>query len=220
MIKILLVFLFPILCLSQQEENGCPYDSYCTSAVGAQFRHWQAYLRKHRGAELEKYRQQHGIPFPAWSFSKDIKQTIAWDSICAAHNNPAHPIYQVTHFTKNLRTLPSEIVNDVAFLQQTKSNIVSVPMPRGETPSYIDGTDLVFVRDEDGVYYFLQISSNGALKVISSLLSQAPSETVPCPPELISHFKKSEIHQNYWCKSLQNVQNKQKQIVLMPVRCW
>ena len=61
-------------------------------------------------------------------------------------------------------------------------------VPRGVTPLYLQGDDLVYITGVEGHYYGLRIGANGDLKIVNPSSRHQSSQPVNCPRSLTRKF--------------------------------
>lgn len=229
-------------------NQECPENAICSKEMGQKRKRWLTFLKKielektpsSKAKKIEQYRKREGIPLGIWMKAKAKGKgkgktrgkevdVISWDSFCPRHQREGQELYIGEVFAKDFKTLtPSTfLVVDSAYkLKRTGNGVARYPIPRGETPSHISGTKLVFAQEYEGHYYFLKTGPQGATQVVlpPSLSSQNLKESreIDCPKRLSGHFKKSKNHplyQGHFCKAIWNTELKVYETMLFPWPC-
>lgn len=223
------------LPFADHAEDGCPSNSYCSPLAGNERKKWIAFMDKltvtgsARIQRLEEFRKKTGIPLTAWinaERQKD-KDIISWDSRCLHHQKEGNVYFQAEILAPALATLKErKLVLDQTYTI-IKDNVVRTYVtPREEYPLYLDGDDLVFLREEEGSYYALKITPAGLGEIIeaSTLASDDYPTEIKCPDALINFAKEREKGRNLYiaspfCKQIKNIKTKENQIFLFNKSC-
>jgi len=218
-------------------DDGCPTNSYCSPFGGNERKKWMNFMEKLSGSrntrtqKLEEFRKKTGIPLTAWVTpeKQKEKEIISWDSRCLHHQKEGNIFFPAEVLAPNLNTLKDKkLVIDQTYTI-LKDNIVRTYMtPREEYPLYIDGDDLVFLREEEGNYYALKMSPAGLNEIIEAAkldTEDYPTE-IKCPEALINFAKEREKEKKRnlylatpFCKQIKNIRSKESQIFLFNKSC-
>lgn len=197
----------------EHEIKGCPENSECDQVMGLQMGRWKELLGKvkdqdpkTRAKEIEAFRSKYGLPVEIYTTQKSKQgfNPIFYSSPCKGHNPPLAPekIVRGVAFIKGISESKGVVWRDqtqmeVPIGELFRPQLVTVYFPKeeksyylplGDQPLFIEGQDLVVLREEDDFFYALKVSSKGAWSVIDldfTKLSQwsEKRENVSCPAE-------------------------------------
>lgn len=221
--------------ISEHGEDGCPSNSYCSAYAGNERKKWISFAEKLnvpsrvRTERLEEFRKKSGLPLTAWvsADKQKEKDIISWDSRCLHHQKEGNVHYHAEVMAQSLYQLKErKLVVDQAYTI-LKGNVVRTYLiPREEYPLYVDGDDLVFLREEEGLYYALRVSPSGLTEVIeqTSLGSDDYPSEIKCPEALVNFSKEKEKTRNLYvgspfCKQVKNIRSKEFQVFLFNKSC-
>ncbi len=224
-----------VMPFADHADNGCPSNSYCSIFAGSERKKWIAFMNTLSGtpqtrvAKLEEFRKKTGLPFTAWVTpeKQKEKEVISWDSRCLHHQKEGNTYYHAEVMAPSIYALKEKrLVVDQTYTI-IKGNIVrTYTIPREEYPLYVDGDDLVFLREEEGTYYALKITPSGLAEVIeqANLGSDDYPAEVACPESLVNFSKDREKGRNLYlgnpfCKQVKNIRTKESQIFLFNKTC-
>ncbi|MBI2520970.1 MAG: hypothetical protein HYV97_11150 [Bdellovibrio sp.] len=163
-----------------------------------------------------------------------------WDSPCEYHRKQERPIHTAQIFLKGLaaKSLATTIRNFHGMIQLQKAYLFDqnvgpngTPLlsefviPRDETPLLILPKKLVFVMEEEGLFYHLNIDHSGDIQITepTSNNSNQLSESVACPDyalrpltQLLNQDK--TIYQVAQCRQYTHFGH--KYILLIPSGCY
>lgn len=224
----------------EHENKGCPENSICDEQMGLHRKKWLNLLKKidlqkmkeaKKVGLIENFRQKHGLPTHFYIQLEEAKQKrpIVWSSECKLHQQ--NKIYLgeafVSKTNKNEATWHKgkekkqyELLFDPIIVYRGKKKL-KFYAPKGETPLYLDGDELVFVREDEGVFYGLKISTQGKWTVISSKGHNnsryiAGLEDTKCPSQ--TEFNK-DIYQSQYCRKIWDKTKKEFQIIRFVWSC-
>jgi hypothetical protein len=226
------------------ENLGCPTNSSCDKETGRLFGRWIELLKQGKKAqpELNAFIAQHGYPFKVWSLlsapsSSPKPGLISWDSQCEAHRPKADavasqpvepPVDQALVFVKSLQPEKyPDLLFDQAYLSDglsDQSPVVAFTVPRATSPYSADADGLVFLEEEEGVYYYLKIDPKGKISVeMERPAKKASAQEVECPKFMLVHLAKNPpkkmIYQSYFCKKISSSKEARDSLVLLPFAC-
>lgn len=231
---------FGSLEFSKIDNPGCPENSFCRKETGQLREAWlkkldQINLPK---ANISKINQEiknaNGYPVSVWAKEEAqiLPHVILWDSPCKNHKNELDRYYVGEFFAqdlnqKNLAHFPSLVFSKAIIL--TKNREIKVySTPQGEKPHFISSEGLHFLKEDEGKYYALLISKDGALKV-DSVESILKNKSLPqnsdaiCSKEQIDELKKYSpnptFFESYSCKNIWNMNTQSFDNVLTPRSC-
>ncbi len=218
---ILLILICPPFAWTQEPPPGCPENAFCTPEMGNIRANWLKAIKSKSIKKIERFRINTGVPLGFWSNSPQ-KDAISWNSVCGAHNTENYKLYWAEIFVKKL-SARKEFILEKAWKQNKNGKIQSYPIPRGEVPGFIDNTSLVFIREEEGVYYGLRISHNGSLHIFKYPKGIPTSQSINCPKDLVTafekHFQNINIYQDHHCKQIWNTKTKNYEKMIFGLSC-
>ena len=194
---------------SFHESPGCPTNSNCSGQIGKIRTKWlNLFKSKTSYRVLEKFRQKNGILVDMWMNKKfDSSQNLIWwDSPCSNHKIENAPRYlQAKGFVSGTKTSKislrtnkvttthsreSGLFLDPIILLDSKSNTSIFWVPSGDVPYAYGKNKIYILREEQGSYYTLSISTKGHWKIEKTIqIAMVPSYKVNCPEKLISKEK-------------------------------
>ncbi len=232
----------------EHPNMGCPENSLCEKEMGLHRKKWLTLLRdirdkslpeKIKVKRLEEFRRKHGIPvgFLAQKTQEKDLWKILWSSECRWHRTEKleDKVFYGNAFV-------SELSKDVAFVRYgEKVSKVTVDenfqldpitvysgkktyhyyAPKGEIPLYLQKGKLVFLRDDEEVFYGLEIAPSGKWKITSSENKNqsrffAGSEDTKCPEE-VKPLK--PFYQSHFCRKIYNIDTKKFDIIQYSWSC-
>jgi hypothetical protein len=178
---------------SDHQNSGCPENSECDQVMGLQFKRWQNLLRNLQNKEKDSRKQAqflqgfldlYGIPtefYTTLKSSQSFKPTY-YNSPCREHNpkdKPQERILRGISFVKKTTSNSVVIWRDQAQLEIPFSDQMNLApldiyeeegmktylVPLDEEPLYLLKDGPVFLKEDDGLFYALQIKNNGDWKV-------------------------------------------------------
>ncbi len=180
---------------NDHENSGCPENSECDQVMGLQYKRWQNLLRnlqlkKSTPQKITQFIQGHlenyGIPTEFYTTHKSAKsfKPISYNSPCRDHNPKGKPLERVLRgisFVKKTTKDSAVIWRDQAVLEvplnedfnladltiQTDSGEQNLKLPLDEEPLYLNKDGAVFIREDDGLFYALQIQFSGEWKIVN-----------------------------------------------------
>lgn len=254
-IKTWLVLIPLICCLNLQAEDpanfsphmldhqfvGCPTNSSCSKELGKKREIWVRSLKINRkgSTRLERLNnvvKQNGVPFRVWVENKDIdkKSIIFWDSHCESHRKEGKEIFvgEVLAGKKNLdeksfnkKDKHRSIHFEKAYLLDSKNKVTEYLVPSRGRPAYIDNGKLVFIQDEEGHYFGLEVSSKGSVKIVDVSTSVPAPQEVQCPSALqkiwdenINKYPK-HLFMTSLCKSVSQKKGNKRMTMIFGFAC-
>lgn len=220
--------------VNEVEFEGCPDNAICSKQTGKKRQAWLNLLDKindkkdsYRTRRLNKFIQKHGAPIQIWSFTRKIEDTalMIWDSSCLHHNKEGKKVYLGEIFSRNLQNLQKNknLLLSSAYVQQSPKTIRKHPIPRGEIPSYLNGKSMVFIQEEEGNYYGLQLTPNGKISAITFSSPKHYPQKTKCPEQLVARYLKDKtnktLFKEYACKKIWNKTLQKKQTVIYGRDC-
>jgi len=234
-----------------QQVPGCPINSECNQLMGQKRTNWLKHLKKYNQntprsiKQLESYRSRHGILVDTWLSSVKIENIplIGWDSFCKNHRQGNKQLfYQGKVFVKNflnshfnmpnkspalkkktLKITQKNIFLDPLIVKQ-KGKITTYWVPAKDTPYAIEKNRILVLREEEGEYFTLAISSTGSWKIIKTDPNKlTTSFKTTCPKDLLDHMEKITLPLNLYqvttCKTIQDLTTKKEAILLSKWSC-
>lgn len=232
----------------EHQFKGCPENSECDQVMGLQMSRWNELVTKLKTAQLtplkkvqflEVFRAKYGIPVEFYTDQKSQQtfKPLLYNSSCKIHN-PKDAEKKVLRGTSFLKSLSS--TEGVVWRDQTQTQVplgqlmtpqpvqvLSSPpatyqLPLGDQPLFIKNKDLFVLREEDGLFYFLKISSSGEWKIEDVDMSRLSywedkRESVKCPLE--KDKENSLYFESSFCKKIWDEDSKSTLIVKLQEGC-
>ncbi len=207
----------------------CPDYSLCDIKFQNTFSMWKEAIRKIKnGANkittLQESLTKYGLPIPIWTKNDAYKNNpiIAWESKCKEHRTAKEKIYKGTIFTKIISLQSPNIIFLKSFFIEN-GKIKSQLLPAQETPQLLTNKGAIFLIEEDGVYFHIEIANSGELSVVTQTIKVSDSEDIKCPDKLKAVFLKeykNSIFQNFYCKKVYTANPSNYKIVIFPRSCY
>ncbi len=212
-------------------KKQCPDNSTCHKRIIKKNNKWQKLLGtikkypiKKQIRAIENFRRKDGLPIGFWGTekSKDIFPSAVWDSHCSKHQNkdPNKSILIGETYIKNLKRYKNNkhFFLDPIYIARGKK-ITFYQIPRSELPTHLVNGKLFVTTGHDSIYYQLQISSNGRIKVKAPLKHPpAEGDEVECPKLIRDKIKKKKeylkFYDGYFCREILDISTKKKSIYI------
>lgn len=177
------------------QNSGCPENSECDQVMGLQYKRWQNLLRnlqlkekssQKQGQYVQGHLELYGIPVEFYTTHKSAKtfRPIYYNSPCREHNPKDKPLERVLRAMSFVKKTSKDTVtiwrdqaqleipfsDDLVFADldiTTDEGVQTLKVPLDEEPLYLTKNGPVFLREDDGLFYALQIDYNGVWKVIN-----------------------------------------------------
>jgi len=212
--------------LVMHENPGCPENSYCSPATGKKLSKWYDFLKSSKSnAEIENYIKSEGMPTPAWSTLEkyDDREIAFWDSRCPGHRKKNQKINEAIIFQKGVLQEGSDIFWDDLFVMHSPDNIIQYQIPRNERPIYMDGTEVVFIKEENDRYLGVKLDTKGNISITDLITPTELPHLVDCPDLLKNKFKSQKnnkpLYQSYQCQTIWNIQSKRSITIMYQLAC-
>ncbi|GEM_PF-1351753 len=175
--------------------TGCPENSECDQIMGLQFQRWQNLLRNLQAKEKDPKKQTqflqgfldlYGVPAEFYTNLRTTKsfKPMYYNSPCRDHNPKGKPLERIlrgTSFIKKTTATSVTIWRDQATIEIPVSDEIrlakldiinddsslSYLVPLEEEPIFVTKDGPVFLREDDGLFYGLQIQNSGDWKIIT-----------------------------------------------------
>lgn len=219
---------------SKIEYPGCPENAFCQKNSGEVRKLWLDNLDSFLSKKISetKFNQElqntTGIPIAGWATEEAgvMPKIMLWDSPCQQHKKEASRYYISEFFRKNLRE--QEII-DLAQLHFPRAygiennKVFSLIIPRGDIPTFSEGGNYYFLKDDEHKYYGLLVNRNGSLRVThTQVVKEAPRDVV-CTKEQIDLFNRyapsTTFYQGYHCKEIWDKSTKTYKSMLFGWSC-
>ena len=208
------------------ENPGGPENSDCNQATGKKFSKWYQFLKSSKNnTEIENYIKSEGMPAPAWStIEKYHDQEMAfWDSRCLAHRQKNNKIYEAILFPKGVLQDSNELFWDDLFVMLSPDNITKYQIPRNERPIYLDGIQIVYIKEENDRYLGIKLDAQGNISITDLITPAELPQLVDCPDLLKNQFKaeknNKKLYHSYQCQTIWNIQSKKSAIIMYYLAC-
>jgi hypothetical protein len=229
------------------EFKGCPENSECDQIMGHMLSRWRQFITKLKeisdsgktAQALEAFRAKYGIPVEFYTGQKSQQgfKPVLNSSPCKEHNpkTPNEKVLRGMAFIKSITNEQAIIWRDHAQIElPLKDNMTPQPvkvyfdsgtvtyqLPLNDQPLFINNRELYILREEDGFYYTLKVSENGAWKIVNLDMTELSKwedkrNYVDCPKDPV---KGPEIFTNGFCKSVWDVNAKKVIPVKMNQGC-
>lgn len=207
-------------------NEGCPANSECNEVLGQKRKQWEESLKKYSAQnDLKTLMQKVGHPFKVWFEPKKSGslEVISWHSPCESHNKENHIIRTAEVFLRSpIKEKEDEkILFHRIYLQEGKK-VTQYIIPRDETPLYKSGDELVFLLENKGQYFGLEVNSRNQFSLIKTPSTQIFPEVVACPKGLSEHFNKNApkgLYQFFNCKAIWNKKTKKFETFIVGKAC-
>ncbi len=228
--------------------KGCPENSECDEVMGSMLARWSDLIGKLSDEKFEKakipnmleaFRQKYGLPvdFYTYQVSQLGFKPLLYNSPCKEHNpkETEKRTLKGEAFLKSL-SLEKAVVQRAETVMEvpTKDSLVvgqpvhvigglKYILPLEDQPLFIKDKELIVLREVEGLYYALKVSTTGEWKVIpldQTNLSQWEDkrETVTCPIEKVATPHPKEFNLEF-CKNIWDEDQKKTVIVRMYQGC-
>jgi hypothetical protein len=232
----------------EHQFKGCPENSECDQVMGLQLGRWKDLVSKLKDGEmtatkkvqfLELFRAKYGIPVEFYTYQKSQLgfKPLLYNSSCRNHNpkDKEKKILRGSAFLKSLSSTEGVVWRDQTQIQVPVGELivpqpvqvfsptpVTYQLPLGDQPLFIKNKELHILREEDGLFYFLKISSTGDWKVEDVDMSRLSfwedkRENVTCPVE--KEKSKSIYFESSFCKKIWDEDTKTTLIIKMNEGC-
>lgn len=197
---------------------GCPENSRCNEELGKRFLTWKNLLKK--GPPLEQltaFAQEQGIPLKVYIPHLLDGPFISWDSELPIHRLRFD---KALYFFKKQSGLKEVEGLKLALALSKQGEVIRhYFIPRDEKPLAKSGKYLIFLIEEEGNYFSLQIDDEGGFSLIERMKKNKNfPQHIPCPEDLLTHARSlkhgpTPLHQ-YSCESLWDEEKNQRQSIL------
>jgi len=198
-------------------------------------------------SQLEHFRKKRGIPIGFYTQEKTIStfSPMLWDSPCRFHQAKGkknkillgesfivdikNNLAKVNLLGKNqMIPMGPQLQLDPVFIidkdQAKAQSIKNYFVPRGEIPTSISGDHLNLMRDEEGLYYTLQVSSSGEFNITANEQNDTyPTSEIDCPKlsknEFISIEKYQQYYQSVFCREIIDKETNTPKIMMLMWSC-
>lgn len=178
---------------SDHQNSGCPENSECDPVMGLQFKRWQNLLRNLQNKEKDAKKQAqflqgfldlYGVPAEFYTNLKSAQsfKPTYYNSPCREHNpkdKPQERILRGISFIKKSTPTSVTIWRDQTQLEvpvNEQMNLAPLTIsgddgektylaPLDEEPLYLSKDGPVFLREDDGLFYGLQIKTSGEWRI-------------------------------------------------------
>jgi len=171
-------------------NKGCPENSECDPVMGLQLQRWQDLISKLKdeGVSQEKkaqfvelFRSKYGLPVEFYTYQKSQLgfKPLLYNSPCKDHNPKEKDkrVWRGISFLKSLSKEKAVVWRDQVQIEVPTAGMI-IPqsvqleaetfyLPLMDQPLYIKDKALHVLKEDDGFFYLLKISSNGDWKVVS-----------------------------------------------------
>lgn len=214
------------LDMVMHENPGCPDNSFCSQATGQKLSKWYQFLKSSKSnIEIENYIKTEGMPTPAWStlIKYDDLEIVFWDSRCPDHRQKNNKISEAIIFQKGALQESKDIFWDDLWVMLAPDNITQYQIPRNERPIYMDGSEIVFIKEENDRYLGVKLNAQGNISITDLITPTELPHLIDCPELLKIKFKAEKngkkLYQSYQCQSIWNIQNKKSVMIMYPLAC-
>ena len=214
------------LDMVMHENPGCPENSFCSLATGKKLSKWYQFLKSSKSnIDIENYIKSEGMPTPAWStlVKYDDLEIVFWDSRCPDHRQKNNKIDEAIIFQKGVLQESQDIFWDDLWVMLAPDNITRYQIPRNERPIYMDGAEIVFIKDENDRYLGVKLDTQGKIGITDLITPTELPHLIDCPDLLKNKFKaeknNKKIYQSYQCQTIWNIQSKKIVTMMYPLAC-
>lgn len=219
---------------SKIEYPGCPENAFCQKNSGEARKLWLDNLDNFLNKKISeaKFNQElqnsTGIPISGWATEEAgvMPRIMMWDSPCKQHKKEASRYYISEFFRKNLR---EQEIKDLAQLHFQRgyvlenNKIFSIIIPRGDIPTFSEGGNYYFLKDDEHKYYGLLVNRHGDLRVTHTQIVKESPRDVICTKEQIDLFNRNApsptFYQGYHCKEIWDKSTKTYKSMLFGWSC-
>ncbi|AUN98632.1 hypothetical protein DOM21_07950 [Bacteriovorax stolpii] len=211
-------FVHGALEYSKIEHAGCPENAYCQKVTGEIRQKWLNQLDDFKSGKLNETKlnaelqKEYGLPISNWAAEEAsvLPRIIMWDSPCPQHKKEASKFYISEIFRKNLKDSEIKDYTTLYFAKaigvDANKKLITLTIPRGEIPIFIENNEYYFLREDEGKYYGLLVGREGSLKVTKiQNVKELPKDAV-CLKEQIDTFLREApsptFYQGYHCKDV------------------
>lgn len=197
-------------------------------------------------ADIEKFRKKFGLPLDFISRKVAMKSfsPMLWESSCNSFRarSKRGPLMIGRSFVRSLKKGSGEIIRNHEthsvpigeIFQPAPILLVEIGKkwpehtqyygPYNEHPIALMQGNLLYVRDMEGIYYYLSVSPSGLLRVKAPLkLEQQTPVAIPCPIKMQQVLQKYPQYQNYFsgisCKQLTDIQSHKSHTMIQFTTC-
>ncbi len=219
------------------QYKGCLENSECDQVMGLQLTRWKNLISKLNGDKIENakkmqfvelFREKYGIPVEFYTIQKSQLgfKPLLFSSHCREHNpKEGAKILRGISFVKSISETKATIWRDQAQIEiplgelLTPQSVVvydgeksiTYQVPIGDQPLFIKNKSLYLLKEDDGFFYTLRISSEGQWAIENLDFSKLNSyeekrENSPCPKTKIASTTgpfKVEFCKLIWNEDLQ-----------------
>lgn len=220
---------------SKFEFDGCPENAFCKKETGAIRKKWIEELKKFSAGKISELKinqfvqSEYGLPVSGWGQEEaSLRPNILmWDSPCRQHRSSANKYYIAEVFRKNfkpqeLKELPN-IFFSRAILNDSSNQPYAFIVPRGDAPLFVEGGNLYYLREEEGLFYGLMIDREGHFKITKNETSTKPPKESVCSKEQIALFNRESpgpnFYQGAYCKDIWDKSTKSYKTMLLGWSC-
>lgn len=233
------------------QNSGCPENSECDQVMGLQLKRWQNLLRNLQDKEKDSKKQVkfiqgfldlYGVPAEFYTNSKSAQsfKPLYYNSPCREHNPKDKPLEKVLRGMSFIKkTTPTGVViwRDQATLEiplsdqiqlakldiQEEGTLKSYYIPLDEEPLYLSKDGPVFLREDDGLFYGLQILNSGDWKIAGldfTNLSffESKKKMVDCPKNDKTPLLEGPFH-TVICKEIWDHSAKKNRLAILRRGC-
>lgn len=212
---------------------GCPANSHCSRSQGAKRQKWTELLQRlekesaqYAVKEIEKFRQEKGIPFGVWAGPKSLtnEDIISWDSGCPHHNREMKKILLAELMIKKIEQEDNDQFTwQKVWLENEQQKISTYKVPRGSFPTYMVNDKLYFNATELGIYYGMLVAENGDIQIINSKTQNPLPHETSCPSRLKNlkqeMLKDKSLYQDYYCRAIWDETKKSYRVMMLGWSC-
>ncbi|MFZ4714870.1 MAG: hypothetical protein ACOYL6_14220 [Bacteriovoracaceae bacterium] len=243
----------------EHENPGCPENSDCTMDMGKHRKNWLELIKKLEKekakenelvTKIEEFRKTNGIPVEFYSNGQAFARfaPIVFESPCPSHNpkKKEDKILIGETFVKNTVDTTAHIkvmstTHDIPFgdlvyfdpiyvyhPKHPEKNLIFY-VPKGEKPLYLNGNELTILRDENTLFYGLNINTSGEwhvapVKSRHELGRDEYHSDVPCVKneEAEKYFGKDFYKRYYndnYCQTIYDLKSKTEWQMRLPWSC-
>lgn len=241
--KLVILILSAYFCLSIQaagnplkhENDGCPDNSLCSKETGLYRTKWLETIKLLRENKISEsfanneIKKSNGIPINIWTNDSELAKSekiILWDSPCKQHKAPNQKYFIGEFFThkitNNLKEkMPKIIMANIIIKEKNELKVLSVP--RGDAPIMIDQNSFYYTKDDDGIFYGLNLDMSGNLSISKTKkVTNFPKE-IECTKEMSDLFIRNSPSLNFYsghfCKDIWNNDTKSYSTILVGWSC-
>jgi hypothetical protein len=214
----------------RHENEGCTENSQCSKETGKIRQNWLEIIKSISDNKIsEKFANETvfkktGIPISIWAREDATKQNsplILWNSPCKQHQDKNNIIFIGEVFTSKLSEIKNLILQKAIFKEN--GVIKTINLPRGDAPINIINNSFYYTKDDEGIFYGLNISITGELKISKPIHIEKFPKEVDCPKDMIEEFYRNAPSLNFYkgsfCKEIWNQNKKQYSLLLLGWSC-